>query len=272
MKRNMKIPARPSPALMLQHIHKVYQIHHDKPTLIETIFGGHNEKFYALRDVNLTIHKGERVGIVGANGSGKTTLLKLMAGVTVPTSGSIATSGRLVSIISLGAGFNLELSGAENIFLHGMLLGMTRREVSARFADIVKFCEIGSFIDAPMRMYSQGMMMRLGFSIALHTHPDIFLLDEGFDAGDQQFKNKIRAEAESIYKGKTLVFISHNMYAIADFCSRIILMDKGQIVYDGGIEGILMYDKSIEKEFLMYLRLKKRKDHLRALRKYRRKD
>lgn len=267
----MKKSAQLTPAFNLQHLHKVYQIHHDKPTLIETVFGGHNEKFYALRDVNVTIYKGERVGIVGANGSGKTTLLKLMAGVTVPTSGNIETSGRLVSIISLGAGFNLELSGAENIFLHGMLLGMTRSEVSDRFDAIVKFCEIGTFIDAPMRMYSQGMMMRLGFSIALHTHPDIFLFDEGFDAGDQQFKNKIRAEAESIYKDKTLVFISHNMYAIADFCSRIILMDKGHIIYDGGIEGILMYDKNIEKEFLMYLKLKKRRDHLQALRRYRRK-
>lgn len=266
----MRAPNPPTPALGLRNISKLYHIHHDKPTLIETILGGKNETFYALRDVNLTIRKGERVGIVGANGSGKTTLLKLMAGVTLPTTGSIHISGRIASIISLGAGFNLELSGVDNIFLDGMLLGMTRREISARLIDIVEFCEIGAFIDAPMRTYSQGMLMRLGFSIALHTRPDIFLLDEGFDAGDQQFKNKLRAEADSIFKDKTLVLISHNMYAIADFCNRIVLMDKGEIVYDGGIEGILKYDKAIEKEFLMYLRVKNRKDHLRTLSRYRR--
>lgn len=266
----MKISNPSPPALELQSISKIYHVHHDKPTLVETILGGKNETFYALRDIHLTIRRGERVGIVGANGSGKTTLLKLMAGVTLPTAGSMRISGKIASIISLGAGFNLELSGIDNIFLDGMLLGMTRREISARLADIVAFSGIGAFIDAPMRTYSQGMLMRLGFSVALHTHPDIFLLDEGFDAGDQQFKNKLRTEATSLFRDKTLVLISHNMYAIADFCNRIVLIDKGRITYDGGIEGILKYDKSIKKEFFIYLKVKGRKDHLKTLNKYKR--
>lgn len=264
---NMKKISESKPAIVFNKVQKRYYIRHEKHT-ISNIFYEADRWFYALDNIDLIIRKGERVGIVGPNGSGKTTILKLLTGVTKLTAGNIYTDGKIVSIIGLGAGFNLELSGVDNIYLDGMLLGMSRQEIDARLKDIIAFSEIGEFINVPLRTYSQGMMMRLGFSIALHTRSDIFLLDEGFDTGDKEFKSKIRAQATKLFKNNTVVFVSHNLYAMSDFCDRIIHLDKGRIVYDGGIEGIIRYDPTIQDEFIMYLKLKKRSDHLNAIREY----
>src|SRR3989304_6408892 len=166
-------------AVKLTAVSKKYIVHHEKPTLVENILSrGKNEEFWALKDINLTIQKGEKVGIIGPNGSGKTTLLEIIAGITSSTKGKVATYGKLVSLIELEAGFHPELTGEENIFLNGLLVGMPKEEVRTKFKDIVSFADIGRFIDAPFYTYSEGMKLRLGFSILAHTSPDIVLLDE----------------------------------------------------------------------------------------------
>jgi len=175
-------------AIELYGISKKYTIHHEKPTLVEKFFKGRDEKFLALNNINLKINRGESVGIIGDNGSGKTTLLKIIAGITAPSSGIIKAGGRVVSIIDLNAGFHDDLSGFQNIYLNGMFLGMTKKEIDRKLRDMIIFAGIRQFIDAPLFTYSQGMKLRLGFSVATHSNPDILLLDENFSVGDEKFK------------------------------------------------------------------------------------
>lgn len=248
-------------AIKLENISKKYEIRHEKPTLSEQIIKRNNNSFIALDNVSLTIRKGERIGFIGRNGSGKTTLLKIIAGITSPTTGRLRANGNVVSLIGLDAGFHPELSGLNNIYLCGMLLGMKKKDVQSRLNDITQFADIGEFIDVPMHTYSEGMKLRLGFAIGLFANPDTLILDEGIDIGDQQFKEKIRRESDRLFRNITLIVVSHNMYAVADLCHRIILMKHGKIAYDGGIETILRYDKTIEPELRLYLKLKKRKVH-----------
>lgn len=219
----------PEIAIQLTNVSKRYEIHHDKPTLIEKLTRGRNEIFWALRDINLTIRKGERVGIVGPNGAGKTTLLKIIAGITHPTTGTVVRNGKTVSLIDLEAGFHPDLTGLQNAYLNGMLLGMSKRQIERALPAIIAFADIGQFIDVPLFTYSFGMKLRLGFSIALHSNPDILILDESLGVGDAKFKRKSqRALQKLISQHKTFILVSHWMEFVRQNCDRVIELDKGQ--------------------------------------------
>lgn len=221
-------------AIKLQKITKKYVIHHEKPTLIEKIVKQRNESFFALKNICFEIRFGERVGIIGANGSGKTTILKIISCITSPTSGIVTTKGKIVSLIDLEAGFHPDLTGEQNVFLNGMLLGMNKEEIVRELKHIIKFANIGRFIDIPLFTYSQGMKLRLGFSIAIHAKPDILILDENMSIGDRKFKkttyDKIQ---ETISKNKTIIIASHDLKFIGENCDRVIWLEKGKIIADG---------------------------------------
>lgn len=192
------------------------------------------EWFWALQDINLEIKKGETVGIMGPNGSGKSTLLKLIAGVSEPTQGTIATQGRIAPLIELGAGFHPELTGRENAYLNGVILGMSRLEVEAKFETIINFAELWDFIDVPVKHYSTGMYLRLAFSVAIHTDPDILLLDEILAVGDEKFQTKCFKRLRLLQKqGKTIIYVSHDKKSVVDFCTRTILLNKSVLIKDG---------------------------------------
>src|SRR3989344_6191580 len=230
-------------SVRLTGISKKYVLHHDKPTLIENIlFRRNREEFWALKDINLKVVRGERIGIVGPNGSGKTTLLKIIAGITSPSSGKVSTSGKLVSLIELDSGLHPELSGEENIFLNSLLVGMSKKEVKDRLGEIISFADIGGFIFAPLYTYSRGMRLRLGFSIVVHTNPQIGLLDENMTVGDKEFMVKSQKKIrEFIQKGKTLIIVSHWTDFLKEYCNKIVWMDKGRIIKMGRIDLIQEY-------------------------------
>ncbi len=219
-------------AIQLTNISKRYTIHHEKPTLVERLTSGRDEEFWALKDINLTIKKGERVGIIGPNGSGKTTLLKVIAGITTPTSGTVKTHGKIVSLIDLEAGFHPDLTGEQNIYLNGMLLGMSKQENEKKMKSIIAYADIGRFIDIPLFTYSSGMKLRLGFSIAIHSYPDILLLDEGLSFGDQNFTNRARHTlfSETSYRNKTIFMVYHDSKLLPKQCTQMIIMKRGGIV------------------------------------------
>lgn len=222
------------PAIKLVNICKSYTLHHEKPTLIERVLKGKNEKFTALDNINLEIKKGEIIGIVGPNGSGKTTLLKIIAGITAPTKGLIETSGRIISLIDLEAGFHPDLNGEQNICLNGMLLGLSKKTISRKLPDIIKFADIGQFIDAPLFTYSEGMKLRLGFSIVILSNPDVLIFDESFVVGDVSFQKKAMQKIKEFYRnGAAIIMVSHLPDFIMKTCKRIIVMKKGKIIYDG---------------------------------------
>lgn len=221
-------------AITLKNVQKLYVLHHEKPTLTDTLLKKYTEKFYALRGISLSIKKGEKIGITGRNGSGKTTLLKLIAGIASPSKGEIIRNGKIVSLIDLDAGFHADLTGIQNIKLNGMLLGMTKTELSRKLESIIQFADIGKFIDTPMFGYSLGMKLRLGFAIAIHSEPDILIMDEGFSVGDVFFKEKNIGALKNIFQSdKTLIVVSHNIEIINELCSRMVILDKGTVLYDG---------------------------------------
>jgi ABC-type polysaccharide/polyol phosphate transport system ATPase subunit len=188
----------------------------------------------ALTDVSFQVAPGETVGIIGPNGSGKSTLLKLLAGILQPTSGSLSVRGRLAALLELGAGFHPEISGRENVLLSGLLLGLTRREIAARFEEIVRFAEIEEFLDAPVKTYSSGMAVRLGFSIAAHSDPDVLLVDEVLAVGDEAFaRRSLEKFSEFERAGKTLVLVSHDLALVAERCRRVLWLDRGRVAADG---------------------------------------
>jgi ABC-type polysaccharide/polyol phosphate transport system ATPase subunit len=195
---------------------------------------GWSEPFYALRDVSFSIAHGETVGIIGRNGSGKSTLLKLIAGVMVPTVGDVRISGRVSPLIELGAGFHGDLTGRENIILNGCILGMSGKEVRERFDDIVSFAELWDFIDTPVKRYSSGMYMRLGFAVAVHSSPEILLVDEVLSVGDAHFQEKCLTKMDEFQsQGVTIVVVSHDMSMVEKFCHRALVMDNGHLVDEG---------------------------------------
>lgn len=221
-------------AIKLLNISKRYYIHHEKPTLVERIVDGKNDKFWALRNLTLTIQKGDRLGIIGPNGSGKTTLLKIITGITTATSGIVDVTGRVISLIDLEAGFHPDLTGIQNIYLNGIILGMKNDEISSQLKKIIKFADIGKFIDTELYTYSQGMKLRLGFSIAVHANPDILVLDENIAVGDQVFRKSAYEKLRTFIKaGKTIVVASHDLAFIKNHCNRAIELDKGKIVRKG---------------------------------------
>ncbi|MEK7574998.1 MAG: ABC transporter ATP-binding protein [Patescibacteria group bacterium] len=201
------------------------------------------EIFWALKDINLSVERGEAVGIIGANGAGKSTLLKILSRITPPTEGEIRLNGKLASLLEVGTGFHPELSGRENIYLNGAILGMTRKEIADKFDDIVSFSGIGDFIDTPVKRYSSGMYVRLAFSIAAHIEPDILLVDEVLAVGDAEFQKKCLGKMEEVTgkAGRTILFVSHNMAAVTKLCPTSVLLSHGRIVMTGKTEDVINY-------------------------------
>jgi len=188
------------------------------------------KELWALRDLSLGIEPGESVGLIGHNGAGKTTVLRLLAGITRPTSGRVRTRGRLASLINLGAGFHPELTGRENIYLNGVILGLSRQELKGRFEQIVEFADLGPYIDTPLKRYSSGMYARLGFSVAAHVDPDVLLVDEVLSVGDVAFQERsIRKMLSFRDSGRTILFVSHNLSAVEMMCQRVAWLDHGQV-------------------------------------------
>lgn len=196
-----------------------------------------SQNFYALRDVSFEIKKGEAVGIIGPNGAGKSTILKILAGVTKPSSGTVMTEGKIGALIELSAGFHLELTGRENIYLYGSILGMKKSYIDQHYEEIVEFSGLDKFIDTPIKRYSSGMYARLGFSVSAHLDPDILLVDEVLSVGDYQFQDKcINKMKEYRDSNKTIVYVSHNLDSVRKLCNRAILLREGQVAYDGDVE------------------------------------
>ena len=196
--------------------------------------------FWALRNVSFSINEGEVVGIVGRNGAGKSTLLKLLSRITVPTEGRFRINGRASSLLEVGTGFHQELTGRENIYLNGAILGMTHSEISKKFDQIVDFSEIEDFLDTPVKRYSSGMYIRLAFAVAAHLEPEVLIVDEVLAVGDVAFQKKCLGKMENLAQsGRTVLFVSHNMEAVRTLCQRAILLDEGKIQADGGVESVV---------------------------------
>ena len=192
------------------------------------------EDFWALKDINFEINQGDRVGIIGRNGAGKSTLLKILSRITAPTTGQIRIKGRVSSLLEVGTGFHPELTGRENIFLNGAILGMKRQEIKAKFDEIVAFAEVEKFLDTPVKHYSSGMYVRLAFAVAAHLEPEILIVDEVLAVGDGEFQKKCLGKMrEAGGDGRTVIFVSHNMGAITEMCSRAILLKGGEIQFEG---------------------------------------
>jgi ABC-2 type transport system ATP-binding protein len=201
---------------------------------------GWSEPFYALRDVTFSVRCGETLGIIGRNGSGKSTILKLIAGVTPPSEGEVRVAGRVSPLIELGAGFHPDLTGRENIDLNASILGMSGKDIRERFDEIVRFAELWDFVDTPVKRYSSGMYMRLGFSVAIHSNPQILLVDEVLSVGDSAFQEKCLAKMRDFQKqGTTIVLVSHSMELVRKFCGRVLLMENGHVVSDGRPEEMI---------------------------------
>lgn len=208
-----------------------------------------NEKFTALDGVSFDVKKGETIGLIGRNGAGKSTLLKLLSRVTAPTAGEIRIKGKISSMLEVGTGFHPELTGRENVYLNGAILGMSRKEVDERIEDIIEFSECRQFIDTPVKRYSSGMFVKLAFSVAAHLNSDIMLMDEVLAVGDMAFQKKCIEKMVSVARdeGKTIIYVSHNMQTIRQLCSRCIVLDKGKVVFNGEVEdAINVYLKNDE--------------------------
>ena len=198
------------------------------------------DTFWALRDVSFDVAQGDVVGIIGRNGAGKSTLLKILSRITEPTEGQAVVHGRLGSLLEVGTGFHPELTGRENVFLSGSILGMRRAEIVRRFDEIVAFAEVERFLDTPVKRYSSGMQVRLGFAVAAHLDPEILVVDEVLAVGDAEFQRKCLAKMEDVsHGGRTVLFVSHNMASVEHLCTRGILLDHGQVVATGTAEGVV---------------------------------
>ncbi len=207
--------------------------------------------FWALKNISFEVKKGEILGIIGRNGAGKSTLLKILSRVTEPTSGHIEIKGKIASLLEVGTGFNPDLTGRENIYLNGAILGMNRQEIKRKFKEIVEFSGIGEFLDVPVKRYSSGMYVRLAFAVASQLESDILLLDEVLSVGDISFQKKsMKKMNEMIHSGKTIIFVSHNIAAVSSLCQRGIMIDKGQITFTGDIGSVIKayYDANAEHE------------------------
>ena len=195
------------------------------------------EQFWALQDVSFEVNAGDRVGIIGRNGAGKSTLLKVLSRITEPTRGRVETQGRVASLLEVGTGFHPELTGRENIFLNGAILGMTRREILRKFDQIVEFAEIERFLDTPVKRYSSGMYVRLAFAVAAYIDPDIMIIDEVLAVGDARFQKKCLGKmSERAEEGKTILFVSHNLAAVRSLTNRVIMLDAGRVAFNGPTE------------------------------------
>jgi ABC-type polysaccharide/polyol phosphate transport system ATPase subunit len=196
-------------------------------------------EFWALRHVSFAVEQGETVGVIGRNGSGKSTLLRVVAGIYPPDEGNVSVDGEVSTLFGLGTGFNPELSGRDNIYLNGVMMGLTKRQIDEASEAIIEFAELGDFIDMPVRTYSSGMRVRLGFAIAMHSYKDIMLIDEIIGAGDAAFRQKAEAEMERIMGERTVVLVSHSMPTVERFASRVIWLNKGVIAATGETKEVI---------------------------------
>jgi hypothetical protein len=208
------------------------------------------KEFWALKDISLKIEKGDRVGLVGLNGAGKSTLLKVISGVLKPTEGKVKISGNIAPLLELGAGFNNQYTGTENIFLYGAMLGHSKAFLNEKYKEIVKFSELGEFIDVPVKNYSSGMKSRLGFAIATIVEPDILILDEVLSVGDAKFRKKSTKKIKSMIENNvTVLFVSHSIDQVLDLCNKAILLEKGHLVAYGSAQEIAdIYQKKLDEK------------------------
>lgn len=236
-----------SAAVSFKGVSKRFTLHHERPrTLQELAIGllggdrGRTEELWALKDVDFEVEEGESLGIVGPNGAGKSTILKLVAGIMRPTLGGIVVRGKVSPLLELGAGFHPDLTGRENIYLNAALLGVRQRETKARFQQIVEFSELERFIDVPLKHYSSGMYMRLGFAVAVNVDPAILLIDEVLAVGDEAFQRKCLARIEEFQKeGRTIIFVSHAVSTVAEMCHRALWLDQGRIRAIGSADRVV---------------------------------
>jgi len=207
----------------------------------QTDYGTEQEEFWALRDVSFEVKQGDRIGIIGRNGAGKSTLLKILSRITEPTTGRVRIKGRVASLLEVGTGFHPELTGRENIYLNGAILGMGRAEIKRKFDEIVDFAEIERFLDTPVKRYSSGMYVRLAFAVAAHLEPEILVVDEVLAVGDAQFQKKCLGKMEDVSakEGRTVLFVSHNMGAVSRLCTRSLLLKKGCVLAEGFSQDII---------------------------------
>ncbi|MDQ4490985.1 ABC transporter ATP-binding protein [Sinomonas sp. ASV486] len=233
-------------AITVQDVRKEFVLRHTR-SLKEALMwvvrgrrGDISKKFDALKSVSFQVEEGETVALVGLNGSGKSTLLKLISGVLQPDSGSVRTRGRVAGLIEVGAGFHHDLSGRDNVYLNGAILGMSEQQIDGKFDSIVEFSEIGEFIDTEVKFYSSGMYLRLAFSIAVHTDPEVFLIDEILAVGDEPFQRKCIAKIKELAgAGKTLFVVSHDLDLVSTICERGILLEHGRVVMDGEVHDVV---------------------------------
>lgn len=231
-------------------------------------YSNFGETFYALDGINLEIKKGEAVGIIGGNGAGKSTLLKILSRVTAPTEGDVWINGRVASMLEVGTGFHAEMTGRENVYMNGAILGMSKKEVDEKIESIIDFSECRQFIDTPVKRYSSGMYVKLAFAVASHLDAEIMIMDEVLAVGDMKFQKKCLGKmGDEAKSGKTVLYVSHNMATIRHLCDRCIVLNKGKIIYDGDVEtGISIYSR--ESEFqntemhYSFENLKRREIHL----------
>ena len=222
-------------AIHFENVSKRFMLQHERPRSFQEVFvhrfrRASKSEFWALRNVSFEVKQGETVGLIGANGSGKSTVLKLTSRIIEPTSGRITVSGRLSALLELGAGFHPDLTGRENIYLNGSILGLSRRDMARKFDDIVAFADLGQFIDMPVRSYSSGMHMRLGFSVAIHVDPEILLVDEVLAVGDQAFQAKCFRKIEELQReGVTIVLVSHDLDEVNRLCDWVMWLANGEL-------------------------------------------
>ncbi len=249
-------------AIQIKNLGVKFILHHQKATtLMETVINFLNrrtngklstpskEAFWALRNVSFSVREGESLGVIGKNGAGKSTLLQVISGIYKPDEGTVEKNGR-VGLLQLGTGFHPELTGRENIYLNGAILGLRKKEIDALFDSIVSFSELERFIDTPLKNYSSGMIARLGFAIAINIKPDILLIDEVLAVGDESFRKKCTEKIQEISDmGKTIIFVSHSMSEVKKLCNRAICLEHGQIVFEGSsADASDFYLKLVSKE------------------------
>lgn len=218
-------------------LHKTKNLVSNRPSVVQQS----KEEFWALKDINFEVQQGDRIGIIGRNGAGKSTLLKVLSRITVPTTGRISMKGRIASLLEVGTGFHPELTGRENIYLNGAILGMHRTEIRKKFDEIVSFSEIGKFLDTPVKRYSSGMYVRLAFAVAANLESEILIVDEVLAVGDAEFQRKCLGKMQNVSteEGRTVLFVSHNMAAISKLCNKGLLLNSGQIIENSNIRKVL---------------------------------
>jgi len=235
------------PAIEVKKLSKKFRLWHGKEstlksTVVNVLKGQRLSKgeFWALRDVSFDVKRGETLGIIGPNGSGKTTLLKILAGIIYPTKGEVRVNGRTSTLFELGTGFHPELTGRENIYLNGVILGLSRKEIKEKFDEIVEFSELEKFIEMPLKHYSSGMQLRLAFSVAINVNPEVLLLDEVLAVGDVAFQSKSFSAFQDFKKRRvTIVFVSHNLQTVREYCNRAIFLEKGAIQAIGDTDKVV---------------------------------